>query len=142
MITRKVGRTLQSWLFVSIVALVFSFIYRILALISLKNETHNSEIEIIEETQADISAVTTSTAVWNFCLLKVVIQNVFYSIVKVRYLLSFFYFTFIRFISAPIQNKMIWHERHKRFIHNGNVRYWTQVTTFKKFDCMLRITWI
>ena len=63
LITRKVGRTLQSWLFVSIVALVFSFIYRILALISLKNEAHNSQIEIIEETQADISAVTASTAV-------------------------------------------------------------------------------
>ena len=69
MITKKVGRTLKSWLFVSIVALVLSFIYRILALISLKNETHNSQIEIIEETQADISAVTASTAVWNFGLL-------------------------------------------------------------------------
>ena len=74
-------------------------------------------------------------------LLKMIIQNVLYSFVKIRNLFSFLNFTLIGFISAPVQNEMMFIKWHEWSIHHWNIWNWTQVPTLKKFDIVFWITW-
>jgi len=70
-----------------------------------------------------------------------IIQNVFYSFVKIRNLFSFFNFTLVGFISAPVQNEMMFIKWHEWSVYHWNIRNWTEMSTLEKFDIVFRITW-